>query len=89
MNLIIDGNLACPPSETYSFGTICLFASIKKYDILVEVPWDYRDFYYSWLKKHYLLDHVCDIIKEGEERGRRVFADRLTCENIWRVLESI
>lgn len=83
-NLLMSGDLACPPSEVYVFRTFTFFARrMCAYDVLVEVPWGFRDTYWNWFKDNSLMDHVEDFVDEGTVvEAVRFSAPRLTCENL-------
>lgn len=92
-NLIVNGELSCPPSEIYAFRTFTFFAKqFCHYEILVKVPWDDRDAFWNWMKHKYLLDHVRDLIAEEDhhpELGKELILERITCDNLVPVLSSI
>jgi hypothetical protein len=89
--LLIDADLACPPSEVYTFRSFTLFAAcLCDYQNLAEVPnWEFRDTYWRWYKDHDLLDHVYDLVDNESVVGVRFSMPRLTCENLNSALQAI
>jgi len=91
-NLIVSGDLACPPSEIYVFRSFTFFARrMCDYDVLVAVPWEYRDTYWNWFKDHSLMDDITDFIDGTKEdvAAIKLSVSRLTCENLHSSLRQI
>lgn len=89
--LIIPGDLSCPPSEVYTFRTFTFFAHrFCEYDVLVTIPWEFRDTYWRWFKDNYLFDHVKDLVEDSTDiQAVKISLSRLTCENLQPCLKSI
>lgn len=83
-NLLLSGDLACPPSEVFVFRSFTFFARrMCEYNVLVEVPWDFRDTYWSWFKDNFLLDNIEDFVAQDTSiEALRFSVPKLTCENL-------
>ena len=70
MNLLIEGEFSEPPSSTYVFRDLTLYAKcFLDYEILVECEGEMVDVYWKWLKKNYAFDFIDDILPYGKEIG--------------------
>ena len=71
MKLLIDGNLAFPPSEVSCFRDITLYGiTFTRFeDILVEIDRQYTDQCWYWLKENGAFDYIDDILDFNIERG--------------------
>ncbi|TXI10792.1 MAG: hypothetical protein E6Q68_07495 [Polynucleobacter sp.] len=90
-NLLLPGDLACPPSEVFVFRSFTFFARrMCDYTILVEVPWEFRDTYWNWFKENYLMDHIEDFVAQDSQiEAVRFSVPKLTCENLHFSLRKI
>lgn len=71
MKLLIDGNLAFPPSEIACFRDITLYGTTftRFEDILVEIDNEYKDQCWYWLKRNGAFDYIDDILEFNVEQG--------------------
>ena len=71
VKLLIDGNLAFPPSEISCFRDITLYGIVftRFEDILIEIDRQYKDQCWYWLKQNGAFDYIDDILDFNVERG--------------------
>lgn len=90
MILRIEAPLSEPPSTPAVFRDTTLYASICRFDVLVECAKGTRSLYWKWLKHYGIHDYVEQLILQGEEGGGisigvnrcTINVDRLTPENL-------
>ena len=90
MKIIIRGELSEPPSSISCFRDVTLYtACFLDADVLLESPYDMRDIYYKWLKRHGAYDFIEEIVRKNEEYGFRIgpektnfLIDRIIPENL-------
>lgn len=69
MILRIEAPLSEPPSTPTVFRDTTLYASVHRFDVLVECVKGTRSIYWKWLKKYGAHDYVEQLILRGEEQG--------------------
>lgn len=70
MNLLIEAEFSEPPSSTYCFRDLTLYAKcFLQHEILIECEDHMIDTYWNWLKNHYALDFVDEILCYNQEKG--------------------
>ena len=98
MNLIIDCSLTVPPSETYPFRDVTLYAKTFVFqDILVQCEEGTRSMYWKWLKDNRVHDFVSYMLSPYEQergfviapKGGNLNVDRITCANLSFIISSI
>ena len=97
VKVILQGELAEPPSSINCFRDVTLYAScFLRADILLECRKGTRDLYYKWLTDHGAFDFVDDIVRKNEEYGFRIgpektnfLIDRITAHNLNIIIERL
>jgi hypothetical protein len=98
MNLVIDGNLAYPPSEISCVRDVTLYSSIwGEFCVLLEIEREYRDQLWYHMKQYGAYDYVQAIVSPGKEHGFRIgdqpksniLVDKITCETLPKIISVI
>ena len=98
MNLIIDGNLAFPPSEISCVRDVTLYSTVwADLSVLIEIEREYRDQVWKHLREYGAYDYVQAIVAIDREPGLKI-SDRpysnicvtkITCENLNYIINRI
>jgi len=79
MNLVIDGKLALPPTESMLFRDVTLYAKVfSNLTPIIECRRDQRDTIWHWLKSTGSFDFVDDLVRRDTEKGISI-GDRKHC----------
>lgn len=91
MNILLDGNLAFPPSEIMCVRDVTLYSAIwGDFDVLIEIERVHTDQVYRYLKSMGAMDYVEQIVDVDEEHGltisdrsrSNIRVSKICCENI-------
>lgn len=70
MYLLIDGNLALPPTRPACFRDVTMYAKVfSNLTPIIECKVEERDTIWHWLKKQSSFDFVEDLVKRDTEYG--------------------
>lgn len=91
-NLVIEGILTCPPSETYAVRTLLMYSNfILKYQIFLEINWNNRDYYKDWCSSNFFFDYIKDLVDLGEiencKRLQSIQVEKITLDNVNSIIE--
>ena len=98
MNLVIDGNLAYPPSEVSCVRDVTFYSTIwGEYCVLLQIDKIYRDHLWKHLKSYGAYDYIEAIVSPGREPGflisdqpkSNLVVDKITCETLPKIIQTI
>ena len=98
MNLVIDGNLAYPPSEISCVRAVTLYSVIwGDFDVIIEMDREYRDNLWQYLKSYGAYDYIDAIVSPGKEHGFRIsdaprsnyHVTKITCETLPGIIQCL
>ena len=98
MNLVIDGNLAYPPSEISCVRDVTLYCAVwGEFSVLLEIDREFRDHLWKHLKRFGAYDYVQDIVsvdrepgfKIGEHPRSNLQVDRIAASNLNRIITTL
>ena len=98
MNLVIDGNLAYPPSEVTCVRDVTLYSTIwGEFCVLIEIEKQYRDGLWKYLKSYGAYDYVEAIVAPGRESGFLISdepksnykVNKITCETLPGIIQTL